>query len=261
MKTLAPHKQDFFNNIANEFDSHIENSIPLFKEFRNNLVYNIANKYNEANIIDICGSTAKLGRELLKENFKGSYTCLDGSIQMKKVFENTTSKNDKKKINFIQGGFLASWIENFEGETFNVQQYNANEKQFDISIEIVGFQFFTKERKKEVQEMKRISKTCIFFEKFNNKDVNLYAKNEVLKNTLHKSKVFSQKEIENKQKNVLNDMHNFCYDNENFVHLLKENFKYVRKIFKAGNFEGFMCSDSPIQYNIDSDLINNKFNA
>jgi len=244
----APYNQRFFNNIANNFDHHVARSIPLFTEFQDNVVRNIA-RYKGQSILDVCGSTGQLGRLLVNAGWKGGYTCLDGSKEMKQVFD---SYPFNESLRFKLAGFMASWED--------IQLFR-EPGTFDIAIECLGFQFFTKGRAKELDELKRISKLCIIFEKFNT-DEETFRTNEELKEPF-KSLSFTKEEQEQKEDTVLAAMSDYCYDARAFDKLIKSRFKHVKVIARIGNFVGYIATDKKEllqDWIINTNLIDNQYN-
>lgn len=254
-----PIKQDFFNAISSEFDNHVRESIPLFSECVQNIRENIIKHYNEASILDICGSTGKIGADLFSEGFEGKYTNIDGSPCMIDLANKLKQANNDRHINTL-GGFMCGWNDN----GVDIPHVDTKGKTYDISLEILGFQFFTKERRDQILELKnsvKLGGLSIFVEKFSNSDVELWNRNEILKDTLHKSNHFTPEQIEAKKENVLIDMGAYCYDYDLFEGLLLNSFMHTKQIYKAGNFAAYVCSDSPILWDTDTVLINNKFNS
>ncbi len=260
----TPIKQSFFNSIAQEFDDHVRKSIPHFGDFidclRGEIVKLSYNRFeNFTNVLDICGSTGLFGHQLFEEGFKGSYVNLDGSPEMCKI-SNEFSKEHLFHTTLMEG-FMASW----EDESgVHIPEFNAKEnyRTFDIVIESLGFQFFTQSRIAEVAEVAKLLNydgIAIFVEKFSNMNQNLWEANEHLKDELWKSKFFTPEEIEAKRKNVLQDMGEYCYDYDEFVSVLCSQFEYVKRIYKAGNFAGYACSNVPFE--IDCECFYNEFNA
>lgn len=270
MKTNSntPIKQSFFNYMAPSFDVHVRESIPLFNEaienFRANVLFyqnlcHIGSK-KDISILDLCGSTGKLGADLFNEGYKGSYYNLDGSPQMIEISKQYDKESNRFKS--ILGGYLASWTDE-SGQYINEIDINTLQADnFTFACEILGFQFFTTTRLKEIQTMKEKADYCFFVEKFSHPDKEIFAENERLKDTLHKSQFFTENQIQEKKEKVLIDMGDYCTDYYNFRTFLHSTFKNYRQVYKAGNFAGYICSDLPIDwYNVDSQLINNQFNA
>lgn len=257
-----PIKQSFFNNIANDFDVHVRQSIPLFGEFIDNVRKNLTSReFRKSRILDICGSTGKFGYDLLNTGkFQGSYINLDGSPEMIKISRELGKEHEGQHITIL-GGFMSSWTDE---SGINIPLYDTKGKYFDVSLEILGFQFFTKEREAGIIEIKKSMVprgVAIFCEKFSNENKELWNAQEELKDIHHKSRFFTPEQIEAKKKNVLQDMGEYCYDYDAFKALLNKHFLYVKEVYKAGNFAGFVCSNSMFKWKANTELTDNIFNA
>lgn len=256
-KMNKPIKQAFFNAIAEEFDVHVRQSIPHFGDFIDTLQDNIirwSDNYFDlepkfVKIIDICGSTGLFGANLIRKGYNGVYFNLDGSPEMCKISEEFSAKFSNHFT--IKAGFMASWKD--ESGEF-IPEYDSEERVkgiLDIVTEILGFQFFTKDRLPQVLRVKNMLSPkgiAIFVEKFSNHNADIWERNEELKDKLWKSKFFTPEEIAAKKKNVLQDMGEYCYEYGEFAELLNDNFAHVVKIYHAGNFAGYACSDAPFDY-------------
>ena len=240
MKTNnTPFNQSFFNAIAETFDSHVSQSIPLFDLLQKVVVKNIVN-FQSRNVLDICGSSGKLGCDLNKLGFSGDYLCLDGSPKMQKVFD---SFPKVKNLRFDLSGFLNSWID----ETGQTIPMFCNYSARDCITEILGFQFFTKEREKEVKKIANMLTTdgvFITFEKFAQKE-DVWAKNENLKDSLWKSRFFSMEQIKEKKEKVLDAMSEYLYLQSEYESVLNKNFPKVQRFAQIGNFAGYICFNNP----------------
>lgn len=256
--SVRPWNQNFFNDIAKQFDLHVKQSIPLFSQVQNNIVNNITSFYEDSNIIDICGSTGELGRQLIFNGFAGKYTCVDASPYMQDVFNASTPEGSKKYLSFELAAFNSEpFTESYNGKDIEIKSYE-NNNHFNISVEVLGFQFFTKDRAKNIELMRDMSDLCIFFEKFA-QPIDIWDKHENLKNTLHKPKFFTQAQIEKKQTEVLNDMGDYLYNQNEFDTLLRSKFYYVSKFAQIGNFAGYVCSSRILRWRVDPILLKNKF--
>lgn len=252
-----PIKQAFFNAIAEEFDVHVRQSIPHFGDFIETLQDNII-RWSENHFdlepkfvkaIDICGSTGLFGANLIGKGFQGSYFNIDGSPEMCKI-SNGFHKHFPNHLT-MKAGFMSSW-EDESGEL--IPEYDADgmvEDIVDVVTEILGFQFFTKDRGPQIRRVKKMlspNGIAIFVEKFSNVNEDIWNRNEDLKDKLWKSKFFTDEEIAAKKRNVLKDMGEYCYEYGAFKNLLRANFTYVAQIYHAGNFAGYACSDKPFNY-------------
>lgn len=250
-----PFNQQFFNDIAAQFDTHVRQSIPMFdsvlQHIKNMIITNGGEK---STVLDLCGSTGKLGELLQFDNWNGEYSCLDGSPQMNEVFCKKFGANNPN-LKYILAGFGSGWV---EPDGTVIPEFKPT-KKYDFVVESLGFQFFTKTRDKEVKEVAKLSDNFITFEKFR-------GGNEVeeLKDKLHKSKFFSPKEIEEKRENVLIKMGEYLTDSDTYLETLKANYKYVYEFARIGNFKGYYATNIEQNYlnpnNFVDRLVNNKFN-
>lgn len=253
-----PFNQKFFNDIAVEFDNHVRQSIPLFNEAVLDIQKWIVSRNELKNIVDICGSTGLMGFTLLEQGYKGLYHNIDGSPKMIEIANGLASKYPSQMFNYL-AGYKSSWVDD-SGIEIQEKQLTSI-LGIDLTLEILGFQFFSSHRQNFVIDIANNSTSAIFLEKFITPD---WDKNEVLKDTLHKSKSFTESELQDKRDTVLTPMGEYLYDLEAFEDLLRLYFKHVEMIYKAGNFAGFFATNSPTQIEYtssNSNLLNNKFNA
>lgn len=258
----TPHKQEFFNNIAKEFDTHVRQSIPLYGNFINHIRENIIKHYNHASVLDLCGSTGLFGKNLFEEGFNGEYWNIDGSPKMIEISKYFAANLPNKKYFPVLGGFMAEWTDE-DGTHIPLKDTKGGE--FDIICEFLGFQFFTKSRIPEIVEVKKsLSENGIFIccEKFSTIFPNEWIKNEQVKDEFWKSQFFTPKEIEAKKANVLEDMNEYLCEYSRFENILQDNFNHVYLIYHAGNFRGYMASDTPIKnWSRQKELLRNIYNA
>jgi len=262
-KMDKPFNQDFFNDIAVEFDTHVKQSIPLFGQFQSYVSSFIADKFQGKSILDICGSTGELGRQLIFGGWRGHYDCLDGSPEMRDVFNSVTPQNVREHLNFIMAGFSGGWKEEYKGEEIHIPEYIGVNNNHSLAVEVLGFQFFTKERLEHIKEMKRLAGNCLFFQKFSTQDDSQWQENEDLKNTLHKSLFFSEQEIKEKKEVVLDNMRDYLYNQNDFTSHLESEFKYVIKLAQIGNFAGYYCTNdvSTLPDYVNPYLLDNQFTS
>lgn len=263
MKTNnKPIKQHFFNKIAGEFDTHVRQSIPLFGEATEQIAYAIAKKHRDGRVLDVCGSTGELGRMLLTYGFRGTYVNIDGSPEMIERM-NKMNRISEGMVGIL-GGYYASWTDEsgVEIPEYTLDDLSAQFGQFDVIVESLGFQFFTQERRKYVNDIMKHSKDVVFIEKFKSNNAQEWEINEHIKDKMHKSKYFTEEQLENKRTEVLIDMGDYlAYYNE-FEGVLGKlrtaSGARAHMFYHAGNFRGY--TTLPPQH-FTQDLIINKFNA
>jgi hypothetical protein len=259
MENLKPTKQNFFKEIASNFSDHVRESIPLYANYMNSLYTYLANNQKRASVLDICGSRGDLGKWSRFYGFLGLYMNLDGSREM---IAESMEQNQHIYDRSIMAGWRASWTQ----DDYFVSEWNSDER-FDVVVENLGFQFMgSSERSAHIREVKkhiRNSGVFVTCEKFitDNWDAN-----EQLKDKLWKSRFFTPEEIAEKKSKVLNDMHNDLAYQPTYENTLKHYFRYVAKIYQAGNFIAYVCSDSAhnvldavAHFESDAELLNNKY--
>jgi hypothetical protein len=233
---MQPTKQEFFGKVASTFTSHVRQSIPLYGKYFDRLARFIAEKHKNANVLDICGSRGDLGLYMRDSGFRGTYLNLDGSREM---IEQSIEQNQHIYDRSIMAGWLSSWTQ----DDYFVREWKSDER-FDIVVENLAFQFMGSPlRYKHILEVKnkiRNSGLFVTCEKFMNP---YWDENEYLKDLLWKSKYFTQEEIEHKRESVLTDMNKDLCNQAVYEQILKDNFKYVAKIYMAGNFAAYVCGD------------------
>lgn len=262
MKTNnRPIKQNFFNEISNEFDTHVRHSIPLFDEAIEQIAYAIAKTHRDGVILDICGSTGEMGRLLRKYGFRGTYVNIDGSPKM--IAEMNKRNATHERIHGVLGGYYASWTDEsgIDIPEYTLDDLCAQFGEFDVIVESLGFQFFTQERRKYVKDIMTHSKDVVFIEKFKTEDLLEWNTNESLKDRFHKSKYFTDKQIEDKKRDVLVDMGEYLAYYDTFEVILDEFLTLTgdkaKMFYHAGNFRGYTTLPAR---NFTQDLTNNKFN-
>lgn len=258
---MKPIKQTFFNQIANEFDTHVRQSIPLFNEYVEWLTDWIVEFYPTASVLDICGSTGAIGRILHEKGFGGTYVNLDGSPKMIEVAD--CCKPDSDRYENVLGGFMCGWIDD-SGVPIEMFEPQCD---FDIVIEHLGFQFFTQTRRPEIEYIKGnlLKKDGIFItcEKFTQDRQSDFIKYEIVKDELHKSRSFSKEEIARKKESVLADMNKMMVNMWDFYNMLGRMFFSRTTVYRAGNFAAYICTNRGyihIPNGGKDELYNNRFN-
>lgn len=266
-----PIKQQFFNDIAHEFDTHVRQSIPLFDECINEVVREIVRLHPKGIVLDICGSTGSLGRLLVNAGFRGNYVNIDGSPAMIEVGRKLNAQNElyNNHITHIMGGYKANWID--PDGTYIPEINIANlihgmpGRKFDVIIECLGFQFFTKERRKYFKDLANNCTGLLFFiEKTQNiRRPDIWADNERLKDELHKSKYFTPEQLQAKRDNVLSDMGDYCRDTKELASdITTIRASSAHRFYKAGNFEGYFLRMSGELYpHFSKALTLNQYNS
>jgi len=229
--------RDYMDSHKGPFDEHIATSIPTFRDIQVATAAAVAKVYTgqDARVLDIGGSEGGWVKAIAQFADVGEAVCLDPNPDMEVAFGATDTPPGAV---FERAAFLEGWDD--------IPAYNPPHK-FDVVHESMTFQFIDDERGKKVAEVKRLLKPNGVFlteEKFRFPE-GVYRANEVLKDTLHKSRYYDNEQLATKAEKVLVGMKSGQADYEKYREILSSNFKHVREYWRAGNFRGFMASDDP----------------
>lgn len=228
-----------FNSMAGEFDEHIACSIPTFRECQLTKAWAISTAIpTNGSMLDIGGSEGTMLKTIATAAPDANFINLEPNKDMSSAF------NESKPHNAVDVNM--AFLEGFD----NVEAYGkipGVNPEFDVINETMTFQFIKKDRVAFINEVKRLLKRDgIFFteEKFQLLDKATYIGNENKKDKLHKSKYFTPEQLESKTEQVLVGMSELQADVIDYWDLLNSKFNFANPYWVAGNFRGFMCSDS-----------------
>lgn len=243
-----PFNQDWFGAMANEFDAHVAKSIPMYSQFKTALTTMVRNEFKRHDVVlDLCCSTASLGRDIHQDNQNAPiYIGIDASPNMVDVADDNLRAFDRAWAltlsldgSFYDGDYLVDAVDINTDYKFKGNR---------LVVEMLGFQFFTKSRRKYIQALrKNDNKSLILFEKCK---CRYFDKNEELKDKYFKSLHFSSEEIKQKAVSVLSSMNDFMVQDDTLRKHLLESYPYVEKIFKAGNFVGYLASSDRCDFDM-----------
>ena len=225
----------FLNIFSNEFDSHIDTSIPYFLENKLFTIAAIQATFRRANILDIGSSSGAFGATLAYLNNTYTINVIEPNENIAENISLTNFKHYKQCFN----------------TTFDdIPIFNTHFK-YEIIRESMTFQFMGLKRIDYLQEVKRrLTSDGIFLteEKFNLENETFYQQNEKLKNSF-KSKYYSKEQL-NKKEDVLIGMRENQYDYNKYVFILSQMFTYVELYYRSGNFRGLIATDSLEKLNL-----------
>ena len=244
------------------FENHIFTSIPTFKEAQIVTADAVAKSLpKNASILDIGGTEGGFVNTVaeLRPDIEG--IVLDPNPIAEKIFESQKLPNtdyirqafttDKSKY-----GKYAFDIEDENEEGVPANYWNADDYEdnsLDAVIEKMTFQFIDKGRNNKIKlisEKLKPNGFALFEEKFfTSKDDPEWLSNEAKKNEF-KLQYYDQKDLTKKQKEVLEGMDELQVPSEDFENILMKHFNNVAQYWDAGNFKGYIASDS-------ADTINN----
>jgi SAM-dependent methyltransferase len=217
------------------FTGHISKMIPGFQE-KQIRVAEAINKTGAKSFLDIGASEGGLAKTVGSQNPDMRVVAVDPNSQMKKNFESTP---EVKNVEFRQEAFQGSWT---EADGTKINEFKPKEK-FDVINEDFTFQFVNADRAKQVAGVKEmLAEDGVFItsEKFHtaNKKANEAKKAE------HQKKYFTEQERTADAEGIVTGMAKDMVKDVEYFEILKDNFKHVEEFWNAGEFKGFVASDS-----------------
>jgi len=237
------------NRHSGNFDDHIAKSIPTFYEAQIAVVDSLSKMPAGSKVLDIAASEGSFGKAVTELSQGGVETVsLDPNPAMAEFFR---TKSEVPGATYFTDAFLNG----FDAGDRQVDAFQTDER-FDAIHESMGFQFIDPDRASQVDEVKRLLKPDGIFvteEKVRNPN---WAANETLKDQQHKNKYFTPTELAEKDKQVgfaqsTNEkksvgMVSNMVSQETLENVLRERFDYVVQYWDAGNFKGYVASDSRV---------------
>lgn len=190
-------------------------------------------------VYDIGGSEGGFVKAIT-ESSKGAIESinLDPNPDMKEVHEASPVKGSE----FVQEAFYESFED--KGVTY---KKHVPERKADVVHESMVFQFITPKRAAFIKEIKDnyLKEDGIFLteEKLIPSSEDQWRLNELKKNE-YKSQYYTQEQLQQKTEEVLVGMKKNQTMEEEYVRELKKSFKYVQPYWSAGNFKGYIATDS-----------------
>lgn len=232
--------KEYFGRSGN-FDRHIFCSIPSFFEAQNAKILPIVKFlkewYNSHNkrMIDLGGSEGTFVGYLARLS-EADFFNLEPNKEM--ILAHLRKNKHQMNCQVLPFAF-------YEG--FDEIEAYVPVKKFAVVHESMLFQFITNERQHFIKHIKDnyISEEGVFFteQKFKTLDRSKYELNERIKD-IYKSQYFSLDELKVKADSVLVGMKENQAYIESYEGCLLANFNHVFQYWSAGNFAGYLCTDS-----------------
>ena len=255
--------QDDYNKFIAEggnFNQHIFTSIPTFYETQvvkmAALSYLINNNPDfghagpTTTILDIGGTEGAWAKALAKNNPSVNISVIDPSRQAKQVFEGGDFVSN---AGFIHSAFShrPEDIDKFfiEQGQQPIRFTGLQNLKYDVVHESMAFQFMDNDRAGQIKFIKENllndNGILIIEEKFLDDNKAIYDANETKKD-FFKRQYYTEEQLNNKKLNVLLNMEGKQVSVQEIQRILGENFANVAQYWDAGNFKGFIASDSPV---------------
>ena len=256
------------------FDDHIAYSIPGYYEVQLAVGNGIVKAFGKSHqtMLDVGASEGSFAKAITVQSDGNIETvALDPNPIMSDFFneeEIPGSTYDMSAFGSAEDEGADAWkegptivINKKTGETIpnphageQIRVFDPQGKTFDIIHEAMTFQFISDSRNAQVVRLKELLSpdgVVIFEEKHTLADKAQEQVNEDQKDSAHKIKYFTQKEIDDKRRNILEggeDEYEGMLGNqvraEEMDVILGNHFKNVVQFWDSGNFKGYVASDN-----------------
>lgn len=218
-----------------KFTGHISKMIAGFSEKQKQVAEAIV-KGGFKSFLDIGTSEGGMIKTVASQNSNVRAVGVDPNSQMR---ENFNSTPDVPNAEFRQEAWQASWVDE---DGTNIPEFKTDEK-FEVVNEDFAFQFMNQDRSKQVKGVKSMMEPDGVFvtsEKFHTEN---QEENEKKKYD-HQKKYFDSSQLTEDKQTIVNGMADDMVKDTDYYNTLKENFEHVVEFWNAGNFKGYLASDS-----------------
>lgn len=229
-----------YDKYEGKFDQHIATSIPTFRETQIKVGTALTEMLPEGSLIyDIGGSEGGFAKAITESTGGGIKTInLDPNPDMQTVHEAKPVEGSK----FVREAFL----EGFENDGIKYDRHIPEQKA-DVVHESMVFQFISPEREQFINEIKqnylKPDGITLLEEKVVPSTEAEWKKNEEIKDS-YKRQFYPQEAITQKAEQVLVGMKTNQTAESDLVNVLNKHFEIVKPYWDAGNFKGYVASDS-----------------
>lgn len=236
--------KETYDKHQGNFDTHIATSIPTFRETQIKVGTVLSEMYGEEQnplIYDIGGSEGGFVKAITEETEGNIKTInLDVNPDMKDAHNRTPVKGSK----FVLEAFYEGYTDSDAGITF---KRHVPTQKADVVHESMVFQFISPERGPFIREVREYylkeDGIALFEEKLSTYDENVWLENERKKDE-YKRQYYSKAEMTQKSEEVLTGMRENQTYREEFEATLRANFEFVEQYWDAGNFKGYLATNS-----------------
>jgi len=224
------------------FTSHISKMIPGFYEKQALVASAISKMKGKLRVLDIGGSEGGFGKAIGETNKNALVTIIDPNVSMHKSYKKT---GEVSNVEYKLEAFRRVLGSNLTGTV--IKQFKPKNK-YDVINEDFTFQFVNNDRVGQVKMVKSMLNDDGLFitsEKFKTKN---HSKNE-LKKLEHQKKYFSEKDLATDQEGIITGMSKDMVRDMEYEKVLLDNFEYVSEYWNAGNFKGYVATNSKLRLN------------
>jgi hypothetical protein len=239
-----------------DFENHIFTSIPTFQEAQvataDALIKTLP---QNGSILDLGGTEGGFINTITEERPDVSGFIVDPNVVAQKMFNEQQMSNayyirEAFTTDSSQFGKYAFDVEDENETPIETSYFDFNivdDNSLDAVTEKMTFQFIDKGRNNKIKlisEKLKPEGIALFEEKFfTSKDDPVWQANEAKKNEF-KLNYYDQKDLTEKQKNILEGMDKHQVTSPEFEEILSKYFNNVVQYWDSGNFKGYVASDS-----------------
>ena len=239
-----------------DFENHIFTSIPTFQEAQvataDALIKTLP---QNGSILDLGGTEGGFINTITEERPDVSGFIVDPNVVAQKMFNEQQMPNayyirEAFTTDSSQFGKYALDVEDENETPIETSYFDFNivdDNSLDAVTEKMTFQFIDKGRNNKIKlisEKLKPEGIALFEEKFfTSKDDPVWQANEAKKNEF-KLNYYDQKDLTEKQKNILEGMDKHQVTSPEFEEILSKYFNNVVQYWDSGNFKGYVASDS-----------------
>ena len=233
-----------YDKFMGNFDTHIATSIPTFRETQikvGNAIVETLDTDLDTLVYDIGGSEGGFVKSITEAS--------EGRIKSFNLDVNETmgSFHEATPVvgsDFINEAFYEDYTDEDTGKTYNK---HIPAQKADVVHESMVFQFITPERAQFIKEVAdnylKDDGLLLLEEKLLPETNEVWLSNEAKKDS-YKRNFYSQEEMTAKSDQVLSGMKKNQTMESDLVNILRSNFKYVEEYWDAGNFKGYLATNS-----------------
>lgn len=226
------------------FDTHIETSIPAFRDTQIKKIKAITDLYKDGGlVIDLMGSEGGFGKTITATNPKVRSINLDMNPDMAAAH----NKIPVKGADFVQQAFG----EDVPLDDGTVVKKYVPEEKADVVHETMGFQFIKSDRKQFVDEIAdnyvKPDGVVMLEEKVIPDSPQEWIDNEKKKDEQFKSKYYDKAAITKKGEEVLVGMKGNQATEKHLLEALTSRFNHVYQYWDSGNFKGYIASNDAVK--------------
>lgn len=231
-----------YDTFKGNFDNHIATSIPTFRELQIKVGSVITNLFTNGGLVyDIGGSEGGFVKAI-SESSNGNIRSIN--LDVNEDMQAAHNKVPVEGSNFVPQAFLEDYTDATTGKTY---PRHIPQEKADVVHESMVFQFISPERKQFIKEIAdnyvKSDGIVLLEEKVLPQTEEEWKKNEAVKDQ-YKLQYYPQEALNAKAEQVLAGMKKNQTAETDLLNALQEHFDYVGQYWDAGNFRGYIATNS-----------------